>query len=66
MDKLFTSAMLSPRQAREMLGVSRSEFDKIKLELRPVQYSPNGKSYYIRREIVAYLQAHPKGAAPKP
>ena len=58
--------MLSARQTREMLGVSRSEFNKIKLELRPVQYSANGKSYYIRREIVAYMELHPKKTTPKP
>jgi len=58
MNKLFSSAILSARQTRKMLGVSRSMFNTIRLELRPVQYSSNGKCYYIRREIVDYMERH--------
>lgn len=48
--------MISTRQAMAMLGVSRKLFDKIRCELRPVQYMPNGKIFYRRSDIESYIE----------
>lgn len=54
------SPMVSTKEAREILGVSRKLFDKIKSELRGHQYVPNGKNFYKRAEIDAFIERHRK------
>lgn len=48
--------MISTRQAMTVLGVSRKLFGKIKCDLRPVQYMPNGKIFYSEKDIEAYIE----------
>ena len=50
------SPMVGATEARCLLGVSRSLWDKIRLELHAYQYTPGGKLFYKRSEIEAYIE----------
>jgi len=53
--------MITPQQARSMLGVSRTLFDRLKSELRPVRYSNNGKRFYDPADIQALIERKREG-----
>lgn len=48
--------MITSRAARELLGISRFIWDRLKNELRPVRYSNNGKLFYRRSEVDALIE----------
>jgi hypothetical protein len=57
--------VISTREAMAMLGVSRKLWDKIKCELRPVQYTPGGKLFYKRLEVEALIERKRKSVYPR-
>ncbi len=52
--------MISARQARELLGVSRTLWDSLRHNFTPIQY--NKKLFYKRDEIENFIERHRKPA----
>ncbi len=50
--------MISARQARELLGVSRTLWDSLRRNFTPIQY--NKKLFYKRDEIQNFIERHRK------
>jgi len=54
----MTPTSITPARAREILGLSRSRFDRLRHELRPFRYTERGRRVYDLGEVLAYRERH--------
>ena len=54
----MTPRSITPAQARSILGLSRSRFDTMRHELRPIQYIEGGRRVYDLQAVLDYRERH--------